>query len=171
MPVFFNKTTFDSLGAEEIKPSNTHASQDCSLCTNPLAVHPSNPIDEASKYHIAVRIRACGHILGKDCLDAWLEVGSACPICNRLLFQAQGHRITQDDINAVVESLGRRYGEGRVMRAIARLMARQEEENARLHKVHQAEMAKLADKDAQAKKDEYMSVEDFLDSEGEMDFF
>jgi hypothetical protein len=176
MTVFANKQTFNRLGLERgFRQSHAHASQDCSICLQPLAVHPTKDDIPDPKSHTAVRIAACGHIVGKDCLDIWLDVGHTCPICNRLLFEATCDPITQDDIDIILRTLGPDYGEDTIMAVVARLMARQEQEHVRLRQAHEVEMEKekekMKAKETQAKDDGFaLSDEDFLDSDNEMDF-
>jgi hypothetical protein len=39
MTIFASKDAFMALGLEQVNPSAAHASQDCAVCTKPLAVH------------------------------------------------------------------------------------------------------------------------------------
>ena len=169
--IFACKEAFASLGLEQIKPSHAHASQDCTICRDPLRVHPSHDTDEPSKFHVAVRVVACGHILGEECLDSWLDVGNTCPTCNRILFEATGDSITQQDVNNVLLALGPTFGEETVMNEVARLTVRQEEEHARLRQIHEVETAKMRARESQARNEGFtLSGEDFLDSEEEANF-
>jgi hypothetical protein len=171
MTVFANKQTFNSLGLEQVRQSHAHASQDCSLCLQPLAVHPTKDGIPDSKCHTAVRIAACGHVIGEECLDAWLDVGHTCPICNRLLFEATGDPITQGDINNILHTLGPEFGEDAIMVVVARLMARQEQEHARLRQAHEIEVERIKVKETHVKNDGFaLSDEDFLDSGDEGNF-
>jgi hypothetical protein len=67
MTVFANKDAFLSLGVEQITSSASHTSQDCFICTKPLAVHANHnsPQSVLRGYHTAVRITVCGHTLAK----------------------------------------------------------------------------------------------------------
>jgi hypothetical protein len=173
MTVFSNKKTFNSLGLEQVQQSHAHASQDCTICLDPLAVHPTKIKLADTKLHTAVRIAACGHIIGQECLDAWLDVGHTCPTCDRLLFEATGDPITQHDIDKILRTLGPEFGEDAIMVVVARRMARQEEEHARRKQAHEMEMEKekMKAEEMQAKSDGFaLSDEDFLDSDEELDF-
>lgn len=171
MTVFANKQDFNNLGLEQFRQSHTHASQDCSICLQPLAVHPTKDGIPDPKCHAAIRVAACGHIVGKDCLDAWLEVGHTCPTCKRLLFEATGDPITQADINNILRILGPSFGEDAIMVVVARLMARQELERARMRQAHEIEMEKIKAEEMQENCDKFsLPDEDFLDSGDEIDF-
>ena len=57
------------------------------------------------------------------------------------------------------------------MVVVARLMARQEQEHARLRQAHEIEMERIKAKETQVKNDGFaLSDEDFLDSGDEGDF-
>jgi hypothetical protein len=171
MTVFASKEAFRSLGLEQIEQSHAHASQDCTICIHPLSVHPTHSKDPRSKLHTAVRIAACGHIVGEECLDAWLDVGHTCPTCTGLLFEATGDPITQQDIDNVLRALGPMYGENAVMAVVARLMVRQEQEHARMRQAHEIELERMKKKEKEARNDGLtLSDDDFLDSDEEMDF-
>jgi hypothetical protein len=171
MTVFASKEAFRSLGLEQIEQSHAHASQDCTICIHPLSVHPTHSKDPRSKLHTAVRIAACGHIVGEECLDAWLDVGHTCPTCTGLLFEATGDPITQQDIDNVLRALSSVYGENAVMAVVARLMVRQEQEHARMRQAHEIELERMKKKEKEARNDGLtLSDDDFLDSDEEMDF-
>ncbi|KAF1845463.1 uncharacterized protein K460DRAFT_405722 [Cucurbitaria berberidis CBS 394.84] len=171
MTVFSCKAAFDSLGLERIRPSHAHASQECPICLDPLAVHPIHNTDPSSILHAAIRILACGHVVGVECLETWLSVGNTCPTCNRILFQAASEPITQQDVNNILHALSPMFGEDRVMGEVARLMVWQAEENARLRQIHEVEMAKLRATESQVRDEEFkMSSDDFLDSDEDVDF-
>ncbi|KAF2830700.1 hypothetical protein CC86DRAFT_378957 [Ophiobolus disseminans] len=173
MTVFANKNAFQGLGVEDVKPSATHASQDCTICTKPLAVHhiDSSPKSRLRGYHDTVRIVACGHMHGKECLNVWLDVGNACPTCNRILFEIAGDPITQGDINSVVYMLGHEYGEERVTVALVNMMQKQERDHAALRRVHEQEVAQQKTKDSGGFYEGFLLLDnDFLDSDVEMDF-
>ncbi|KAG9187437.1 hypothetical protein G6011_05308 [Alternaria panax] len=164
MTVFANKETFNSLGLEQFQQSHAHASQDCAICLRPLAVHPTKDDIPDPKCHVTVRIAACGHIVGKDCLDAWLDVGHTCPVCACLLFEPTGDPITQGDINYILHILGPELGEHVIMVVVARLMARQEQE-------HEIELERAKARETQVRNDGFaLSDEDFLDSDDDMNF-
>jgi hypothetical protein len=171
MTVFASKEAFKSLGLEQIKQSHALASQDCSICTHPLAVHPTSSKDPHSQLHTAVRIAACGHIVGEACLDAWLDVGHTCPKCNSLLFEATGDPITQQDIDNLLRMFDPMCGENAVMAVVGRLMVRQEQEHARVRQAHEIELERMKAKEKEARNDGFtLSDDDFLDSDEELDF-
>ncbi|KAH7383223.1 hypothetical protein BKA66DRAFT_441563 [Pyrenochaeta sp. MPI-SDFR-AT-0127] len=173
MTVFACKVAFASLGLEHITPSSAHASQDCSICRELLDLHHSHTVRQVSKLHAAVRIIACSHILGRECLEAWLEISNTCPYpdCRRPLYQATNDRITQQDVNSILRTLGPIYGNSRIMRVIARLVARQEQDYPRLHQLHAADTANTSVKDTLARIDESLfSDDDFLKSDDDIDF-
>ncbi|KAF2678264.1 hypothetical protein K458DRAFT_463761 [Lentithecium fluviatile CBS 122367] len=69
----------------------------------------SNSSVKLSPFHHAVRIYACGHVHGTECLAAWLEVGCTCPTqgCNRMLFMPPVEQpVTQGEIDWVVRAMG-----------------------------------------------------------------
>lgn len=172
MTVFANKDAFLGLGLEQVSSSAAHASQDCSICIKPLAVHDnhSSPQSKLRGYHSAVRITACGYTHGKDCLRAWLDVGNSCPTCNRILFEMNGDPITQQDVNNIVYVLGPEYGEARVTVAVV-IMQKREKEQAALRQYHEQETARQKMDDAKVRDQEFtLSDEDFMDSEEEIDF-
>lgn len=165
------KQDFVRLGLEQVSLSETHASQDCAICSAPLALHPSDAIKSHSEYHASVRVFACGHILGQECLDAWLDSGNSCPVCNRMLFEFTGDWITQHDVNKIVHDLGLSYGEHRVVAAVARFSDRQKADRARLRNSNETGMARLKAKEVQIKSEEFIITgEDFVDSDNDMDF-
>jgi hypothetical protein len=171
MTVFASKEAFKSLGLEQIQQSHSHASQDCFICTHPLAVHPMFTRDTHSQLHTAIRIAACGHIVGEACLNAWLDVGHTCPTCNRLLFETTGDPITQADIDNLLRTFGPVYGENAVLTVVGRLMVRQEQEHARMRQAHEIELERMQAKEKEAPNDGCtLSDNDFLDSHEEMDF-
>ena len=171
MTVFSGKEAFKCFGLEPMKPSHAHASQDCPICLDPLALHLNQPRRPQSNLHAAVRITACGHLVGKECLDAWIDVGHTCPTCNRLIFGATGDPITQEDVNNVTQSLVPEYGERAVMMVVARFMAHQEREYVRQKQTHKIEMDKMRTKEKQVKNDGFtLSDNDFYDSDEDVDF-
>jgi hypothetical protein len=173
MTIFASKDAFLGLGLEKVKPSETHMSQDCSICTKSLAVHHnhSSPQSKLRGYHTAVRITSCGHMHGKNCLNAWLDVGNTCPTCKRTLFEITGDPITQQDMNDIVHTLGPKYGEARVAIAVVAVMQKREREHADVRRYHEQEVVKQKMEDAKVRDEEFMlGDEDFLESEKEMDF-
>jgi hypothetical protein len=173
MTIFASKDAFMALGLEQVNPSAAHASQDCAVCTKPLAVHDRTISTHVTlkDYHPTVRVSSCGHIHGQECLQAWLNVGNSCPICSRILFELSGDKITQRDINDVVRTLGREHGEARIMNAVARLMQKQEQEHTLLRRFHEQEVAKQKIKDNGGQDEGFMPSDDgFLNSDTEIDF-
>jgi hypothetical protein len=171
MTIFASKDVLTKLGLDRIQPSYAHVSQDCTICTEPLDVQLTSTKDVHSKLHPAVRITACGHMIGEECLSAWLDIGNTCPTCNRLLFESTGDPITQQNVNNILRILGPEYGEGAVMAVVARSIKRQEQEQKRLRLIHEAEVAKIKAKETQAWNDGFtLSDEDLLDSDEEFDF-
>lgn len=171
MAVFANREEFQRLGLEHIKPTHSHASQDCPICLDPLEVRPSHAKDTSSKLHPAVRIIACRHLLGKDCLDAWLQVGNTCPTCKRFLFEATDDPITQRDVNNVLRILSPVYGEREIMAAIGRIITRREKEHAQMREKQAKEMGDMMVKEQQERNSEFMMAdEDFYESDEEFEF-
>jgi hypothetical protein len=173
MTVFANKDAFLSLGVEQITSSASHTSQDCFLCTKPLAVHANHnsPQSVLRGYHTAVRITVCGHTHGEDCLNAWLDIGNSCPTCNRILFEIDGDPITQADLNDMVYMLGPELGEARVMIAVVAVREKREREQAALRRFHEQEIAKQKMDDTELQDQEFaLGDDDLLDSDDEMDF-
>jgi hypothetical protein len=170
MTVFANKDAFFELGVETIQPSTSHASQDCSICAHPLAMHhiDASPKSKLRGYHDAVRIIACGHAHGSDCLAAWLDVGNACPKCNRILFELTGDPITQGDISTIVHMLGPLYGEARVNVALVGMMQKKQKEQKALERVHGQEVARQKMEDRKEFDERFaLKDDDFLDSDDE----
>lgn len=173
MPVFSCKEDFLSLGMTDVKPSPSRIAQDCPICIQPLAVHEKDgsPKSRLRGYHDTIRITACGHTHGKDCLKAWLDVGNTCPTCKRILFEFTGDPITQRDIHDLTYGLGPMYGEARVNVALVNMMQKQEREHAALRLVHEQEIARQKMRDAKGFAEEFLlSDGDLMDSEDEMDF-
>lgn len=173
MSIFANKDTFLGLGVEKVEASPAHMSQDCSICTKPLAVHhkDSSPQSTLRGFHQAVRVIVCGHIHGSDCLSAWLSVGNTCPTCKRILFEGDKDKITQDDVNEIVHTLGPLFGEARIMGSIANMMNNQEQAHAMARRYHeQAVTQQQQVQNQQANDSEFMlNDDDFLVSDEEMD--
>ncbi|KAJ4371568.1 hypothetical protein N0V83_004787 [Neocucurbitaria cava] len=146
MTVFASKTAFTTLGLAAIPPSHAHASQDCAICLQPLHLSPfqtdhylpagsnshSHWVQQQTAHHPAVRILRCNHLLGTECLYAWLSVGNTCPVCKTLLFEApreeqqqrQQQTITQRDVDEILRELGPVYGMDRVLRVLVGYLER-----------------------------------------------
>jgi hypothetical protein len=169
MPLFAGKEAFKALGLEPVKKSQAHASQDCTICTDPLDIQQSLAKEDefTSKAHAAVRIVACGHIVGAECLDAWLDIGCTCPTCNRVLFEPADDPITLQDIQFVVRELRAYFAKDTIVMRIARVVRRKKQEFARQQGIYGAEAGKMAVEE----EDEFgISGDDFLDSDDEMGF-
>lgn len=119
MTIFDNKADFLTLGIEAVVPSIYGTNMSCTICLDTLEIirtttppagsayhaHGSSQ-DEDASLHAAVRIKACNHVLGDECLTAWLEVGNTCPTCNRMLFVPPFEEpLTQDMVDDVIDSL------------------------------------------------------------------
>jgi hypothetical protein len=167
MTVFFNKNSFTSLGLEPIVPLPSHISQGCTICLQPLAVYydHASPQKVEKGHHSAFRIASCGHIHGKTCLSAWLDVGNSCPTCKRVLFEPNNEPLTQRDIDSVMRHLAPVYGPGRMMAALTAHVDKQEAENAARHRLHEQDVARQRN-NARA-NDFTLDGDDFLDSDQE----
>jgi hypothetical protein len=99
---------------------------------------------------------------GKECLDAWLDIGNSCPTCKRILFEFNGHPITQHDVENLITSLGPEYGEVRIMVAVAGMLQKQEQEHALLRRVYEQEVARQEGKNADMDGDGFMLSGDDL---------
>ncbi|KAH8730914.1 hypothetical protein GQ44DRAFT_424008 [Phaeosphaeriaceae sp. PMI808] len=173
MSIYACKGTFMGLGIESVSLSTSLASQNCTICTLPLAVHhrDASPIALSNGYHRAIRITLCGHVHGKDCLSAWLDTGHSCPTCNRTLFQANSDRITQEDVNIVLKKLAPRFGRAAVMNAIVKYFEKQEQEHSECHFIHEQEVANQDTPEEQDEEFVDSNVEiGFSDDEGEIDY-
>lgn len=169
--VYANKADFTTHGLEPIVPSYIHSMQDCSICLLPLATQPAHIKGvDAHKFHAAVRITACNHVFGSECLAAWHDASHTCPTCNRLLFEPKGFVITQSDVDAVVRSLGQHgYAERHVMRVIVRMVVKAEEETEEVRGRLERSMEMLREQERVRRREEEMTAEDFW-SDGEEDF-
>jgi hypothetical protein len=177
MTVFTSKDAFVGLGLEQVNPSSARTSQDCCICTKPLAVHNRgiSQHDDLRNYHPLVRVSSCGHVHGQECLEECLEeclnVGNSCSTCDRVLFELTGDAITQQDVNDVVQILGRKHGEAHIMIAVTRMMEKQENDHVVLRRVHEQGVAKQNMKDAGVQDNAFMlSDDDVLYGDTEMDF-
>lgn len=177
MTVFASKDAFLTLGCEQIKPSSAHVSQDCRICTAPLAVLPGSTSREVavSGYHTATRIISCGHVHGEECLNAWLTISNTCPYpkCNRILLEATTESITEHDVYVLLHNLGPEVGEPRVITVVARLIQQQQGQQRALKMMNKVEMGKQKERDDSrrvADEESAMAGEDFVDSDEEMDW-
>lgn len=171
--VYANKADFTTRGLEPIVPSYIHPMQDCSICLLSLATQPAyiKGVD-AHEFHAAVRITACNHVIGSECLAAWHDASHTCPTCNRLLFEPEGFAITHSDVDAVVRSLGQRgYAERHVMRAIARMVVKAEKETKEVREKLERSMERLREQEWVRRREEEMTAKDFWsDSEEDFEF-
>ncbi|KAF2876952.1 hypothetical protein BDV95DRAFT_601363 [Massariosphaeria phaeospora] len=134
MAAYPTKALFEADGLEPFRINAYAVSQVCAICCHPLIVNPStpdttnnnniaHPTRSSSTFHPATRIKPCGHVLGAECLAAWLTTGHTCPICARTLFPAAVNApVSQRDINAILDVGGHIFGEGRVMGVVAGLL-------------------------------------------------
>lgn len=166
--IFANKEAFTALGTEPITPSHSHASADCTICTQSLALHPTDqsPKSRLRGYHDALRIHSCGHAHGVDCLSAWLDVSNTCPTCNRMLFELNAEPIIQEDIDRIVYVLGPMYGEGRVHVAIAGLAQKMEVEVKVKRKEQEMVQRMKVEREKEVEEDGFM----WEDSDEEFEF-
>jgi len=145
------------LGIEKLQPSANHAFRDCDICGNPLAV-PREDARHApgSRFHTPIRIVACGHAVGEECLNAWLETGHSCPVknCNRLLFEPTKELLTARDANDLMLNLGAEFGERHVIGVLARLIKKQEEDDKKLKQQHEIEVTEQRMRDEQRREEE-----------------
>ncbi|EUC45882.1 hypothetical protein COCMIDRAFT_26044, partial [Bipolaris oryzae ATCC 44560] len=74
--------------------------------------------------HSATRITRCGHIVGKECLLAWLDISCACPVCNCPLFDATDEEITERDVAFVYKKLRWLWRKWEIFAAIERVLWR-----------------------------------------------
>lgn len=162
MSIFASKSAFVALGLEVVAPSNAHMYQDCFICKDPLDINIHTPATKT--HHSAVRIGVCGHMHGRECLMAWLDAGNSCPTCKRVLFENSGREISQSDIRNVVHSLRYVVGEKRVMKAIARLVGRQEVEQAQLRVAYEDEQKKAKAKEAREYHEDVIGDDEWMDS-------
>ncbi|KAH9864057.1 hypothetical protein J1614_009990 [Plenodomus biglobosus] len=168
MAIFPSKSEFLGVGTQPITPSIVHASHDCFICKNPLAVHPHTTTSAAAS-HPALRITSCGHILGVECLSAWLDTSNTCPTCSRTLFEVSAHHITQEDVNAVIRSLGHMYSESRIMSVLAQRMDRKYLEEALTRQKNEESRRKEVEEEGARSNQYTMSEQDWLDSDEELD--
>ncbi|KAF9700118.1 hypothetical protein EKO04_001313 [Ascochyta lentis] len=170
MTIFASKAALMALGLEAVTPSNAHMYQDCCICKDPLHINIHTAVSPSDAHHPAVRIIACGHMHGKECLEAWLDAGNSCPTCKRMLFDKSGHAVNQADINSVMHSLGRLVGEASIISSFARLVGKQELERAQLRHTHEEELQKARINEARSRQDDLIDDDDWLESGGEEDF-
>jgi hypothetical protein len=201
--IYDTKKTFLAIGVEPVTTSSYAVEIDCEICLKPLAMIPdassthqngdsstkpadltplaSTPTKEPT-FHPALRIIACGHVHGAECLTAWLETGNTCPTCACILFTPPSEQpISQEEVNWVVAILEPLIGEELLYRWIAKYMASGMEEEVRRKRAHdnmvvveriareqkeriEREMYTLGDEDFM--EEEY---EEWSDEEGEAD--
>ncbi|KAI8935224.1 hypothetical protein NX059_007813 [Plenodomus lindquistii] len=167
MTVFPSKDSFFRLGVHLIAPSTSHASQDCFVCKHPLAIHPPSRAKFLTS-HLALRIIRCGHVLGVDCLGAWIETSNTCPICARMLFENNTHAITQEDVNAIVNALGHVCSERRIMHALARCMQKQDRDEVQMRRGNEESMRRDAQAEAERRNAFGMTEADWEEIDADM---
>ncbi|KAF2144900.1 uncharacterized protein K452DRAFT_295473 [Aplosporella prunicola CBS 121167] len=81
----FLSSGFDTLAVQEIREED----RKCGICRTPYGETDSDS-EIGSEPESPVRIKACGHIFGLDCLKSWIDAGidssSQCPTCRAVLF-------------------------------------------------------------------------------------
>jgi hypothetical protein len=126
-----------------------------------------------SRFHTSIRIIACGHVVGEECLNAWLDTGSTCPVagCNRLLFELIKDAISTRDANEPMRDLDEEYGEHHVLTVLARLIEKQEEDSKKLKQQHEIEVTKQRLRDEKKREEEMaMDEDDWMgEDDGELD--
>jgi hypothetical protein len=163
MTIFACKATFMELGIEKHQPSAHHAFRDCDICGSPLAVPRENTRHApGSRFHTPIRIVACGHAVGEECFNAWLDTGNTCPVksCNRLLFEPTKETLTVRDANDLMLDLGGEFGERHVIGVLAHLIQTQEEDSKKLKQQHEIEVTKQRMRDEQRREEEMASYDD-----------
>ncbi|KAF2866954.1 hypothetical protein BDV95DRAFT_598474 [Massariosphaeria phaeospora] len=115
LPLFLTKQNFLAAGLDPYSPT---APEECSICKELLVANPPATIPPAPTpppttpttipppAHPGTRIKACNHVFGKTCLEAWLqqEDQSTCPMCRVKLFGGEVRRVSQLD-GVIVTSL------------------------------------------------------------------
>lgn len=183
MPVYDNKTDFLSLGIEVVVQSIYHSKTNCTICLEPLDMVETTPStgsadhdhgsDQDTPLHAAVRIKACNHVHGAECLAAWLEVGNTCPICNRMLFVPPFEEpITQDVVDDVIQALRDVAYEEDISDVLARLVFEDQTTGATRRQQFEAKVAaQRKQTEAQERNREFddflLYEDDFLDSDVE----
>jgi hypothetical protein len=171
MTVFASKQAFMELGFERLKPSAEHTHKDCAICLKPLDLLADHGHLQQTSHgnHPAVRINACGHMHGEECLTEWLKLGHTCPTCKRILFEPNTERITRQDVNDLVREFGQLFGGRRVLDSINRVAQKREKEyNDTVRKYIDREIARQHEKDAYRRDEFALSAEDFMDSDGDL---
>jgi hypothetical protein len=203
--IYDTKEDFLAIGVELVAPSPYAVHTDCEICLKPLAIFADAPptqhngtsfinsvdltastsvASSARKpiFHPALRILACRHVHGTECLTAWLETGNTCPKCSRILFTPLDEQpINQQEVDWVMQELAPLLGDEVLYRWIAKHMARGMAEEARKKMVHGTMMAiERASQDQRVREEREMYAlgdgdfveegnEEFLSDVGELD--
>jgi hypothetical protein len=174
MAVFKTEAEFHLHGVEHLQPSAHRISQDCGICSEPLALVKSLDNTDGDKQHprlhSTVRVKSCRHIHGTECLTAWLKTGNTCPTCGHMLYLPAGEQpLTQQDVDAMMRDLSGIYPEDMIARSLARYMYISD---AATVKIKQIMYSKIAMDDAKQKEKEekermqfMLNDDDFLDSD------
>jgi len=147
--IYNTKEEFLVIGVEAatLNPYAIHT--DCEICLQPLQMFPDVPATQqngssptsstdSTAVHPALHILACRHVIGTDCLIAWLETGNTCPICSRILFTPPSEQpISQEEVNWVVAALEPLIGEERLYRWVAKHMAKGMAEEVRKKRMYE----------------------------------
>lgn len=166
-------------GLDHIHPSAYHASPDCAICLQPLDLIELSANTEAGKtthLHAAVRIKSCGHIHGKECLTAWLQLSNTCPnpACNRMLFLPPMEQpLTQEEVDALMRENRDVHSEDVLARALARYIhisdAAAEKAKQVLASKIVLDEAKEKEKEDKDRQEFLLKDEGFFDSDEEVD--
>lgn len=91
--------------------------QTCPCCREPFPQAPINQRSDTADFPI---VTTCGHVLGKQCLQAWLP-NNSCPICRAPLFSTPFRSSGNLDLEEWREMATRRFLERlRSLRGMAR---------------------------------------------------
>ena len=173
MPLYLNKTEFFDRGILRLFPNEDWANEDCKICLHPLDLFEQpDTTDPDPRLHSAVRIRCCNHVLGAECLDAWLGDNNTCPVCNRMLFMPTGKQLASPyEINAIRRDLEDKVHEDTADQVIANYIHMVEDQVAMRKRENEIqiniERTKLEDDARRDHEDNLLMAEDFEDSDAE----
>ena len=71
-----SQTTIDSIGSVVINSDHVKAESDCSVCQDKFSLNET------------VKCLPCGHLFHKECIEPWLKLHNACPVCRKPLDDA-----------------------------------------------------------------------------------